>query len=41
MISHRLLIAAASIASVVTTACSDITGPIEMQAESSWGDPRS
>ena len=39
MISHRLLIAAASIASVVTTACSDITGPIEMQARELVGRP--
>ena len=39
MIRRKLLIAAASIASVVTTACSDMTGPVEVQARELAGRP--
>lgn len=39
MIRSKLLMATAIIASVVTTACSDMTGPVEMQAREFAGRP--
>jgi hypothetical protein len=40
MIRRKLLIATATIASVVITACSDMTGPAEMQASFAEGSRR-
>jgi len=39
MIRRELIMAAAIIASVVITACSDMTGPVEMQAREFAGRP--